>query len=110
MEWILENGDTSKTVQEIEDIAIEVRNVMDEKNEFVILSPSKPIRLCNFMQAARISDSEMVVEVSFMQPSQKTHIFRRSCSPDVTICLLTLFCTESAVPDIKDWTFAGEFG
>ena len=83
---------------------------MEGKSEFLILSPSEPIRACNFMQATKVNDESLHFEVSLIQPSGKTHVCYKACSPNVAICLLTMFYTENAVPDIADWTFSGEFG
>ena len=49
MEWILEDGNISKPVQAIEEIVTVVRNVVEGKSEFIVLSPSMPVETCNFM-------------------------------------------------------------
>lgn len=110
MEWILENGNSSKIVQTIEDIAKEVRNVMEQKSEFLILLPPKPVNSCNFMQVAPGTNEDIHFEVSLIHESEKTYVFSQTCIPNVAITLLTLFYTENAVPDTGDWTFVGEYG
>ena len=110
MEWTLENGNSSKTVRTIEDIAKEVRNVMEQKSEFLILLPPKPVNSCNFMQVAPGLNEDIHFEVSLIQDFQKTHVYSQTCTPIIAITLLTLFFTENAVPNISDWTFVGEYG
>ena len=110
MEWIIQNGDESKRVESIEDIATIVKSVMEQKSEFLILITPEPINLCNFMQIAPGLNDDIHFEVSLIQNSEKTHVFSKTCSPDVAITLLTLFYTENAVPIISDWTFVGEYG
>ena len=44
MEWILEDGNVLKQVKTSEDIATIVRSMMDGKSEFIILSPSEPVK------------------------------------------------------------------
>ena len=99
MEWILEDGNVSKQVKTSEDIATIVRSVMERKSEFVILSPSEPVKACNFMQA-----------VSVGQPTGKNRTYSKVCTSDVAIRMFTLFFTEKMVPDVTDWKFEGEFG
>lgn len=72
MEWILEDGNVSKQVKTSEDIATIVRSVMERKSEFVILSPSIPVKTCNFMQAAPVDTEDIHFEVSLLQPTGKT--------------------------------------
>jgi len=109
MEWIIQNGEVSKYVESIEDIATEVRNVMERKSEFLILMPPRPVNSCNFMQVAPGPDEDMHFEVSLIHESEKTHVYSQTCTPNVAITLLTLFYTENAVPDTSDWTFVGEY-
>ena len=47
MEWILEDGNVSKQVKAPEDIVTLVRSMIDGKSEFIILSPSEPVKACN---------------------------------------------------------------
>ena len=110
MEWIIQNGDVSKCVKSIEEIATEVRTVMERKSEFLILIPPKPVNSCNFMQVAPGPNEDIHFEVSLIRESEKTHVFSQTSTPNVAITLLTLFYTENAVPDTGDWTFVGEYG
>jgi len=110
MEWILEDGNVSEQVQTSEDIATIVRNMMDGKSEFIILSPSEPIKTCNFMQAVPAGSERIHFEVSLLQPIGKNRTYSKVCTPDVAIRMFTLFFTEKMVPDVTDWKFEGEFG
>lgn len=110
MEWILEDGISSKQVQTVEDIASAVRGVMNRTLDFLILTPSEPIMACNFMQAASSGKEKIRLEVSLVQSSGVNRLYYIECSPDVAICLLTLYYTEDAVPDVNNWTFEGEYG
>lgn len=110
MEWIIEDGYKSKPVQAIEDIAAAVRDVMKGEIEFMILTSPTPIRTCNFMQAAPADGKNIHLEVSFVQPSGANRLYYTECSPDLAICLLTLYYTEYAVPEISDLAFEGEYG
>jgi len=110
MEWILEDGNVSEQVQTSEDIATIVRSMMDGKSEFVILSPSIPVKTCNFMQAAPVDTEDIHFEVSLLQPTGKNRTYSKVCTPDVAIRMFTMFFTENIVPDVIDWKFEGEFG
>jgi len=110
MEWILEDGNVSKQVKTSEDIATIVRSVMERKSEFVILSPSEPVKACNFMQAASAGGENIHFEVSLLQPTGKNRTYSKVCTPDVAIRMFTLFFTEKMVPDVTDWKLEGEFG
>lgn len=110
MEWIIEDGSSSKQVQTIEDIAKAVRDVMSGDAEFLILTPSEPIRTCNYMQVAPKDNEHIHLEVSFGQSSGANRLYYTNCSPNVAISLLTLYYTDNAVPDVNDWTFEGEYG
>lgn len=110
MEWIIEDNSNSKPVQTIVDIATAVRDVMKGEIEFMILTPPAPIRTSNFMQAALADGKNIHLEVSFVQPSGANRLYYTECSPDLAICLLTLYYTEYAVPEISDLTFEGEYG
>ena len=109
MEWIIEDGNVSKQVQTSEDIATIVRNMMDGKSEFIILSPSEPVKACNFIQAVLVSTEEIHFEVSLLQPTGKNRTYSKVCTSDVAIRIFTLFFTEKMVPDVSNWTFEGEF-
>ena len=61
MEWILEDGNVSKQVKTPEDIVTLVRSMIDGKSEFIILSPSEPVKACNFMQAVSVGTEEIHV-------------------------------------------------
>ena len=110
MEWILEDGNVSEQVQTSEDIATIVRSMMDGKSEFIILSPSEPVKACNFMQAVSVGTEEIHFEVSLLQPTGKNRTYSKVCTSDVAIRMFTLFFTEKMVPDVTNWTFEGEFG
>ena len=110
MEWILEDGNVSKQVKTSEDIATIVRNMMDGKSEFIILSPSEPVKTCNFMQAVSAGSKNIHFEVSLLQPTGKNRTYSKVCTPDVAIRMFTLFFTEKMVPGVTDWKFEGEFG
>jgi len=110
MEWIIEDNSNSKPVQTTGDIATAVRDVMKGEIEFMILTPPAPIRTCNFMQVAPAEGKNIHLEVSFVQPSGANRLYYTECSPDLAICLLTLYYTEYAVPEISDLTFEGEYG
>lgn len=109
MEWLLEDGNYLKKVISVEEIVAVIQNVMEEKCEFIILSPSTPIKSCNYMQAAPAGANNMHIEVSILQPTGKSRTFSRVCTPDVAVSFFTLFYIEDVVPDVKDWTFEGEF-
>ena len=110
MEWIIEDNSNSKPVQTIVDIATAVRDVMKGEIEFMILTPPVPIRTSNFMQAALADGKNIHLEVSFVQPSGANRLYYTECSPDLAICLLTLYYTEYAVPEISNLIFEGEYG
>lgn len=110
MEWILEDGNVSKQVKTSEDIATIVRSMMDGKSEFIILSPSEPIKTCNFMQAVPAGSERIHFEVSLLQPTGKNRTYSKVCTPDVAIGMFTLFFTEKMLPDVTDWKSEGEFG
>ena len=52
MIWTIDDGLQSTQIESVASIADTVKNVMEGKSEFIILSPSMPIETCNFMQAA----------------------------------------------------------
>ena len=110
MEWIIEDGNISKPVQTIEEIATVVHKVMEGKSEFVILSPSMHVETCNFMQAAPVDTEEIHFEVSLLQPTGKNRTYSKVCTPDVAIRMFTMFFTGNIVLDVTDWKFEGEFG
>lgn len=110
MEWILEDGNALKQVKTSEDIATIVRSMMDGKSEFIILSPSEPVKACNFMQAVSVGTEEIHFEVSLLQPTGKNRTYSKVCTSDVAIRMFTLFFTEKMVPIVIDWKFEGEFG
>lgn len=110
MEWILEDGNVSKQVKAPEDIVTLVRSMIDGKSEFIILSPSEPVKTCNFMQAASVGTEKIHFEVSLLQPTGKNRTYSKVCTPDVAIRMFTMFFTENIVPDVIDWKFEGEFG
>lgn len=110
MEWILEDGNVSKQVKTSEDIATIVRSVMERKSEFVILSPSEPVKTCNFMQAALSGKDGMHFEISLLQPTGKNLMHSRLFSTNDALKMFTMFYTGNVVPDVKDWKFEGVFG
>lgn len=110
MEWIIEDGNISKLVQTIEEIATVVHKVMEGKSEFIILSPSMPVETCNFMQAAPVDTEEIHFEVSLLQTTGKNFTYSKVCTPDVAIRMFTMFFTENMIPDVTNWIFEGEFG
>ena len=110
MEWIIEDGNISKPVQTIEEIATVVHKVMEGKSEFIILSPSIPVETCNFMQAVSIGIGFMHIEVSLLLPTGKNRTFSQTCTSDVAIRMFTTFFTENMIPDVTNWIFEGEFG
>ena len=110
MEWILEDGNVSEQVQTSEDIATIVRSVMERKSEFVILSPSEPVKACNFMQAVSVGTEEIHFEVSLLQPTGKNRTYSQACKPDVAIRMFSMFYTSDVVPDVRNWVYEGEFG
>lgn len=110
MEWIIEDGNISKPVQTIEEIATVVRKVMEGKSEFIILAPSAPVETCNFMQAVSTGIGVMHFEISLLQSMGKNHTYCETCTPDVAIRMLTMFYTSNIVPDVRNWEFEGEYG
>lgn len=110
MKWTIEDGSSLKQVRTIEDIATTVKNVMEGKSEYIILSPSIPVETCNFMQAVSTGIGFMHIEVSLLLPTGKNRTFSQTCTPDVAIRMFTTFFTENMIPDVTNWMFEGEFG
>ncbi len=109
MEWILNEGDTVKQVTYINDIATAVKNVMNDSSEFVILTPSEPLRDCNFMQATKISEDSLHFEVSIMQSSGKNRVYSQTCDTDTAISLFSQYYMGNVVSNVSEWTFEGGY-
>ena len=110
MIWTIDDGLQSTQIESVASIADTVKNVMEGKSEFIILSPSMPVATCNFMQAAPVDAEEIHFEVSLLQPTGKNRTYSKVCTPDVAIRMFTMFFTGNAVPDVMSWNFEGEFG
>ena len=110
MIWTIDDGLQSTQIESVASIADTVKNVMEGKSEFIILSPSMPIETCNFMQAAPVDAEEIHFEVSLLQPTGKNRTYSKVCTPDVAIRMFTMFFTRYTVPNVTDWKFEGEFG
>ena len=110
MNWTIEDGRCLKQVETIEDIATAVKNVMDKKSEYIILTPSDAIKTCNFMQAVPTGIGFMHFEVSLLQPTGKNRTYSQACKPDVAIRMFSMFYTSDVVPDVRNWVYEGEFG
>ena len=110
MIWTIDDGLQSVQIECVASIADTVKNVMEGKSEFIILTPSMPVETCNFMQAAPVDAEEIHFEVSLLQPTGKNRTYSKVCTPDVAIRMFTMFFTENAIPDVMDWKFEGEFG
>lgn len=110
MIWTIDDGLQSRQIVCVASIADTVKNVIEGKSEFIILSPSEPVKACNFMQAVSVGTEEIHFEVSLLQPTGKNRTYSKVCTPDVAIRMFTLFFTEKMVPDVTDWKFEGEFG
>ena len=110
MIWTIDDGLQSTQIESVASIADTVKNVMEGKSEFIILSPSMPVATCNFMQAAPVNAEEIHFEVSLLQPTGKNRTYSKVCTSDVAIRMFTLFFTEKMVPDVTDWKSEGEFG
>jgi len=110
MIWTIDDGLQSRQIESVASIADTVKNVIERKSEFIILSPSEPEKACNFMQAVSVGTEEIHFEVSMLLPTGKNRTYSKVCTSDVAIRMFTLFFTEKMVPDVTDWKFEGEFG
>lgn len=97
-------------MQASEDIALVIHDVTEGECEFIILSPSEPVKTCNFMQAAPAGKENMHFEISLLYQLGKNRMYSRDCTPDVAIKMFTLFYTDNIVPDVCEWKFEREFG
>lgn len=109
MEWTLEGNKQSRQINTAEDIKTAVLETMDETIDYFVLAPSKPIRDCTYIQASRYEGDRIHLEVCFIKDKGIHSFYSQKCSPNVAIILFQLFYTESAVPDVSDWKFVGDF-
>jgi len=110
MIWTIDDGLQSRQIESVASIADTVKNVIEGKSEFIILSPSEPVKACNFMQAVSVGTEKIHFEVSLLQPTGKNRTYSKVCTPDVAIGMFTMFFTENIVSDVMDWKCEGEFG
>lgn len=110
MKWTIEEGNIKKQVQSVGDIVSAVKNVMDEKAEFLVLSPEEPVNNCFFMQAVRDGADAMYFEININRPNgdDSYTMYTKHPSPDIAMDVLAKFYLEGIIPDLNNWLLGSD--
>ena len=107
MEWKIDDSINICMVNDSYDITIAVKNVMNEKSEFVILEHSEQVNGCNYMQVCSSGPDKIYIEVNMYNMSDMNSVFCAECSTDKAIQILTSFYSENTIPDLNNWITGG---
>lgn len=108
MDWTLDDSHNTIKINSISDIEIGLQNLMDERNEFLILAPTEQVNGCNFMQLLRTGTDTLYFEINMYEMSDMNTLYCNECSTEKGLQILISFYAEHTIPaDLKEWATGG---
>lgn len=93
------------------DIETQLTELLHQNSEFLILTPAKPVKKCNFMQVTNDSNPELFhMEFSILKDGGGYVLYGKDgLSFEKSFDLFIQYMIHEQVPNTKDWDIVMEF-